>query len=792
MSYVVLARKWRPQHFEDVVGQEHVARTLTNAIHQDRVAHAFLFCGPRGVGKTSTARILAKALNCKTGPTATPCYNCVSCDEISRGTAVDVFEIDGASNRGVGEIRELREGVNYSASRDRYKIYIIDEVHMLTTEAFNALLKTLEEPPSHVKFIFATTEPQKIPVTILSRCQRFDFKRIPIRKIVGLLEKITASEGISAEPAALSLIARQADGGGRDALSLTDQVVSFTSGRVTEAEVAEILGVASRELLFRLSGALLGGDVETALAILDEVHHSGHDVQQFAAALVAHQRDLTVVRVTGGGGRMTDFTDSELATARDQVGSVEPSVLHRSFHLMVQAAEEMSQSTWPKLLFEMALVKMASIEPLVPIDLLIKRLETLESGILIGDPPEGGGNAAAPGSVPMPPAGAPQAPAGAAPAPTAEAGAPQAPAGAAPTPTAEAGAPQAPAGTAPTPTAEAAARTVEAAAPTAEAAAPTSKAAARTESAATAPLVPEAPATAAAPPAAQEAPVMASAPPVVEFGPSAEAATAALLVGEPEPATDGNGVGGHALMEPPPHDDDDAPRLLSGPPGPEPPPFGDENSAGSASESQPPPRAAVPPPEASAPARRRQIQTGPVAIPGRAPSQRSPATAATSRPAPVQAEPPDREPLDPAEAREAWKSAVRALRGDNGQCPPWCLHARIAEVRPGYISLLFAEEHHFLVNEQVNGLALSMAATTALADIWNERWTVRFAVTDAAVEHEQRSLHDEATEVANGLRASAREVLANHEVVAAARDIFSPAKVRIVLDEQDLYSWDQI
>jgi DNA polymerase III subunit gamma/tau len=756
MSYVVLARKWRPQQFEDVIGQEHVARTLTNAIHQDRVAHAFLFCGPRGVGKTSTARILAKALNCKQGPTATPCYNCASCDEVSRGTAVDVFEIDGASNRGVGEIRELREGVNYSASRDRYKIYIIDEVHMLTTEAFNALLKTLEEPPPHVKFIFATTEPQKIPVTILSRCQRFDFKRIPVRKIVGLLEKITAAEGIHAEAAALSLIARQADGGGRDALSLTDQVVSFTSGQVTEAEVAEILGVASRELLFRLSGALLHGDVETALSILDEVHHSGHDVQQFAAALVAHQRDLTVVRVTGGGGRMTDLTEAELATARDQVASVEPSVLHRSFHLMVLAAEEMSQSTWPKLLFEMALVKLASIEPLVPIDLLVKRLETLESGILIGEPPEGGSNAAAPSSPPMPPAGPAQ-----------------------------------------TPTAKGAASAAPAATPTRAEAAPV----AARQGAATPTVVPEPPPEAAEatvvpepPPEAAEATVVPEPPPeaaeaTVVPEPPPEAAEATVV---PEAPREGAETAMPAVppdaaetpsSEPPPHRDEDAPAMLSGPPGPEPPPFGDQGG----STRQP-----ARPPEAAPQARQTKqapIATGPVAIPGRAPQVAAPPRVTT--PAPI-AEPPDREVLDPAEAREAWKSAVRELRGENGQSPPWCLHARIHEIRPGYISLQFAEEHHFLVNEQVNGLALSMAATTALADIWADTWAVRFAVTDAAVEHEQRSLHHEATEVANRLRAGAREVIANHELVAAARDIFSPAKVRIVLDEQDLYSWDQI
>ena len=393
MSYIVLARKWRPQHFDEVVGQEHVARTLCNAIDQDRVAHAFLFCGPRGIGKTSTARILAKALNCHEGPTGKPCYKCPSCLEVSRGSAVDVFEIDGASNRGVNEIRELREGVRYAPNRDRYKIYIIDEVHMLTTEAFNALLKTLEEPPPHVKFIFATTEPQKIPVTILSRCQRFDFKRIPIRKITARLELILKAEKVEAQPGALSIIARQADGGMRDALSLTDQVISFADGKLSEDVVAEILGVASRELLFRLTQALVDHKIETALKILDDVSQGGQDLLQFAAAVVSHLRDLTVVKVTGKADQMTDLTQGEFNTAQHQTEAISADILHRMFNLMVEAAGEMSRSAFPKLIFEMALVKLADIEPLIPVDVLIKRLAALEEGLLIGaeDPRSGAG-----------------------------------------------------------------------------------------------------------------------------------------------------------------------------------------------------------------------------------------------------------------------------------------------------------------------------------------------------------------------------------------------------------------
>lgn len=391
MSYVVLARRTRSQHFDEVVGQEHVARTLCNAIEQDRVAHAFLFCGPRGVGKTSTARILAKALNCAQGPTTRPCYACASCLEISDGSSMDVFEIDGASNRGVNEIRELREGVRYAPSRDRYKIYIIDEVHMLTTEAFNALLKTLEEPPGHVKFIFATTEPQKIPVTILSRCQRFDFKRIPARVIADHLAQVTEKEGIAAESGALHLIARQADGCMRDALSLTDQVISFCDGSISEQQVAQVLGVAGREVLFALTHALLQGQVEEALRVLDQVNSAGYDLMHFISALVEHLRDLTVIRVSQNTEGLVELTDDELKQAHSQLQNIDISVLNRMFNITIQAAETMSRSAYPKLVFEMTLVKLAAIEPLMPIELLLKRLEAMESGLILGPPPGSGG-----------------------------------------------------------------------------------------------------------------------------------------------------------------------------------------------------------------------------------------------------------------------------------------------------------------------------------------------------------------------------------------------------------------
>ncbi|TDP62343.1 DNA polymerase III subunit gamma/tau [Bradymonas sediminis] len=384
MSYIVLARKWRPRYFEEVVGQEHVARTLINSIDQNRVAHAYLFCGTRGVGKTTTARILAKALNCKNGPTATPCYECSSCTEIHEGQSTDVFEIDGASNRGINEIRELREGVRYAPSRDRYKIYIIDEVHMLTNEAFNALLKTLEEPPSHAHFIFATTEPQKIPVTILSRCQRFDFKRIGQNDIVAHLQHLSNAENITAEKAALQLIARQANGGMRDALSLMDQVISFAGDSFDEAQVAQILGVANRKHLFELSEAVIARDAEAALAVLGEVDRYGYDLKQFSTELVTHFRDLVVTRVVKNPERVTSLTESELRQVAEQVDGQPVELLHRYFAVMADGAQEMIRSPYPRLIFEMTLVRLAQLEPLDSLTLLVDRLESLE-GVLADD-----------------------------------------------------------------------------------------------------------------------------------------------------------------------------------------------------------------------------------------------------------------------------------------------------------------------------------------------------------------------------------------------------------------------
>src|SRR6266446_3811816 len=299
-QYQVLARKWRPQQFDDVVGQEHVTTTLKNAIGQNRLAHAYLFVGPRGIGKTSTARIFAKALNCVKGPTATPCDKCDNCLEITGGRSLDVLEIDGASNNGVEQVRELRDTVRYAPARGKFKIYIIDEVHMLTTQAFNALLKTLEEPPAHVKFIFATTEPQKVLPTILSRCQRFDLSRIPAGLIAKHLKEIAKKEKVSIDDAALAAIARGAEGGLRDAESALDQLIAFCGNKIAEKDVLSVFGLVAHDKLAGLTDAIIDGEMNSALTIVKELDEVGKDLQRLLADLLDHYRNLLVLSLGGG------------------------------------------------------------------------------------------------------------------------------------------------------------------------------------------------------------------------------------------------------------------------------------------------------------------------------------------------------------------------------------------------------------------------------------------------------------------------------------------------------------
>lgn len=393
MSYLVLARKYRPGRFEDLVGQEPVARTLTNAIALDRVHHAFLFTGARGVGKTSAARILAKALCCVQGPTATPCGTCDFCQEIGSGQSVDVLEIDGASNTGVDDVRTLREGVRYLPARGRKKVYIIDEVHMLSTSAFNALLKTLEEPPPHVVFIFATTEVHKIPGTIMSRCQRYDFKLISTTRLAEHLARILSTEGISFEAEALRLVARQAAGSVRDSLSLIDQIIAYAGDQpITRDLVSGVLGVADRRMLFALADAVLQKDSGGALRLMAQAVDRGIDLGQLARSFLGHLHDVEIVGLVPDPSDLVDATADEIAEAKAQATRAPRGLLGALFDRWARAVDEAAKSQTPRLLLEMALVDLCFAEPLVPLGDLLERLESLEKRLGGG----GGGRTTAP------------------------------------------------------------------------------------------------------------------------------------------------------------------------------------------------------------------------------------------------------------------------------------------------------------------------------------------------------------------------------------------------------------
>jgi len=397
MSYLVLARKWRPLVFEELVGQEHVTRTLQNAITAERLAHALLFTGPRGVGKTSAARILAKAVNCVQGPTQQPCNQCENCREITEGISIDVLEIDGASNTGVDNVRELRENVRYLPSKSRHKIYIIDEVHMLSTSAFNALLKTLEEPPPHVLFIFATTEPHKIPLTILSRCQRFDFKRIPLSLIFERLRAISTSEEVRVDDDTLKLIAREAEGSMRDAQSLLDQAISYGGKEVRGEDVLTLLGIADRTVLFDLSSAIVRNDAKACLALIDELYNRGYELGQFCKDLLNHFRNLLVVKIEGGGSPALTVPEHEIQDFMEQATTVSFEDLHRLFQILLRGEELMARSPFPKVVLEMTVVEMARLDALLPVEEILARVEQLEGALSRrGLDPEGSPSASGP------------------------------------------------------------------------------------------------------------------------------------------------------------------------------------------------------------------------------------------------------------------------------------------------------------------------------------------------------------------------------------------------------------
>lgn len=378
-QYQVLARKYRPQTFSELTGQEHVSRTLQNAIDTGRIAHAFLFTGARGVGKTSTARILARALNCECGISVEPCNVCPQCLEITDGNSTDVFEIDGASNTGVDDIRELRDNVRYLPSHSRFKIFIIDEVHMLSNNAFNALLKTLEEPPAHVKFIFATTEPHKLPVTILSRCQRFDFKRVAIPGIVGRLREIAGKETVTVSDAALALIARKGDGSMRDSLTAFDQVLAFCGSTIRDEDVAAMIGAVDRRLLMNLSNAIFSGNSQAVLEGVKLVDGVGYNLRQFGGELIDHLRNLLVVRSVEKPEEILDLADGELLELKQQAAPHSPQDIQRRLTLLIKADGEMAYSSFQRLVLEMALLKATMLVPVIPVNELMDRLKIMET-----------------------------------------------------------------------------------------------------------------------------------------------------------------------------------------------------------------------------------------------------------------------------------------------------------------------------------------------------------------------------------------------------------------------------
>jgi DNA polymerase III subunit gamma/tau len=379
VSYEVFARKYRPQTFDDLVGQTHVSRTLKNAVTQNRLAHAYLFVGPRGVGKTSTARILAKSLNCVKGPTVTPCGECHNCLEIAAGNSLDVIEIDGASNNSVEDVRQLRENVRYAPAKGRYKIYLIDEVHMLSTPAFNALLKTLEEPPEHVKFIFATTEPQKVLATILSRCQRFDLHRIPANLIAQHLQVIAGKEKIKLEPPAAHAIARGAEGGLRDAESMLDQLVAFCGNKISESDVLNVFGFTSEQTVIDLTGQILQGKTPDAIELLHQQSESGKDMMRLMSDLIAYLRDLLVFKAKPDALKEDVDPDVQKSLA----AHAELISTDRLLDLVDQFAAAEGRMKWvpnKKLHFEVAIIKSIQSLGQATLDEVIEKLGELRDG----------------------------------------------------------------------------------------------------------------------------------------------------------------------------------------------------------------------------------------------------------------------------------------------------------------------------------------------------------------------------------------------------------------------------
>ena len=376
--YTALYRKWRPQRFEDVCGQEQITVTLKNELESSRISHAYLFCGTRGTGKTSTAKLLAKAVNCEAPHEFNPCNACESCTSINEGNSIDVYEIDAASNRGIDDIRNLREAIKFTPTMGKYKVYIIDEVHMLTNEAFNALLKTLEEPPEYVLFILATTEPHKLPATILSRCQRFDFKRISNENIVARLKVVCKEEGLEAGEDAIKLIARNSDGAMRDALSILDQCSVYGGKKITHDDVIEVLGIVNDQYLFKISGAVLKEDAGGSIRVIDEVAAGGKDISQFIRDLMIHYRNLLMTKVVSKCEDVIDMSREGIDQLKKLSGDYDKNNIIRCINILSELDNEAKWSANPRILLEVALVKMCRTGVDESLEGILTRISKLE------------------------------------------------------------------------------------------------------------------------------------------------------------------------------------------------------------------------------------------------------------------------------------------------------------------------------------------------------------------------------------------------------------------------------
>ncbi|MFW6131216.1 MAG: DNA polymerase III subunit gamma/tau [Candidatus Aminicenantaceae bacterium] len=385
MTYLIYARKYRPKVFDEIIGQKSVVQTLKNAVKNNRVAQAYIFSGMRGIGKTTTARILAKALNCQHGQTPTPCNNCEFCNSINEDRSVDVMEIDGASNRGIDEVRSLREGVKYKPIYSRYKVIIIDEVHMLTREAFNALLKTLEEPPEHTIFIFATTEFHKVPATITSRCQHFEFKKISNKEIVNHLLDISKKEGIEISIFGVNLIAEAAEGSLRDAQSLLDQAVAFSGEVINDEDLKEILGIIDKKLLFSFSNAIIEGKPESIFSLVEQVINNGYDLRFFCKEVIRHFRNLLIFKSVKDPKELIPLNEEEYEEIKKSIAPTSQENLLRYLITLQNGEQGLRYSSHPRIYFEVLLVKMCHFKNITPLSHILQEIKNIKEGIKIND-----------------------------------------------------------------------------------------------------------------------------------------------------------------------------------------------------------------------------------------------------------------------------------------------------------------------------------------------------------------------------------------------------------------------